>query len=307
MSYVAPKFLLLGGAGQVGYELRRALSVLGEIEVHTRYSLDVTHHKTTRKCIEESRADFVINATAWTAVDRAEAERDAAFAVNASAVENMSQACQESGAIFVHYSTDYVFDGFKTGAYTELDVPNPQSAYGQSKWAGEQAALMNPRAVIFRTSWVYGDHGANFVRTLLKLSKERESLSVVSDQFGAPTAASLIADVTAHAVAKIWRKRNSPERRPDFGLYHLTASGATTWHEFARAIVQEARLSGLQTRLDPDDIIPIPTSGYPLPAPRPANSRLDCTKLKDQFGLYLPNWRHALPTVVRTLLKEQKL
>lgn len=307
MTYLAPKFLLLGGLGQVGQELRRSLSVLGELEVHNRHTLDVTHHKTVRKIIENSRADFVINATAWTAVDRAETEREAAFAVNANAVENMTQVCKDMGAVFVHYSTDYVFDGWKTGAYTELDVPNPQSAYGQSKLAGEIAAQQHDRSIIFRTSWIYGENGANFVRTLLKLAKERDSLTVVADQFGAPTAASLIADATAHALAKIWRKRHSPERRPDFGLYHLTASGATTWHEFARAIVETARLGGLQTRLDPDEIIPIPSSEYPLPASRPANSRLDCSKLRDQFGLHLPNWRHALPSVVHALLREQKL
>lgn len=296
-----PRIVLLGAHGQVGHELQRALACVGELHSLTRAQLDICDSVALRQTLRDLAPDIVVNATAWTAVDKAESEVDAAFAVNATAPQVMAETCAVLGAVLVHYSTDYVFDGQHSTPYRESDSPAPQSVYGRSKLAGEQAILASgAKALIFRTSWVYGDFGGNFVRTILRLARERKTLSVVADQIGAPTAASLIADVTAAVLRQLWQ---CPEQAA-WGVFHLTASGAVSWHTFACEIVRLAQQQGASLALDAAAIAAIPSSEYPVPAPRPANSRLDCQRLQQHYSIYLPSWSHALPAVVHSLLRQ---
>jgi dTDP-4-dehydrorhamnose reductase len=242
----------------------------------------------------------VVNPAAYTAVDRAEAEPERALAINGRAPGVFGEEAAKIGALVIHYSTDYVFDGTRKGAYTEDDRPNPQSVYGRTKLAGEQALQESgARHLIFRTSWVFGAHGANFARTMLRLAAERDAINVVADQFGAPTSAALLADVTAQILGRYWREG---DRGFPFGLYHLVAGGETSWHEYARTVVRAANAAGQSLKLAPENILPIATSAYPLPAPRPANSRLDTSRLKTTFGLHLPDWQHGLDHVLQQIL-----
>lgn len=234
-----------------------------------------------------------MNPAAYTAVDKAESEPDIANAINAVAPGIIGEEAKKLGAFVVHYSTDYVFDGSKIGAYTEQDVTSPLSVYGASKLAGENALRASGALhLIFRTSWVYGVHGANFLKTMLRLMRGREELKIVSDQFGAPTSASLIADVTAQIINRIGI---FPEKHMEkLGLYHLAASGETSWHGYATLICGMARSLGIPLRVKPENIYPIPTSEYPVPARRPMNSRLDCRRLKSVYGLHMPRWEDGL-------------
>lgn len=272
------RILVAGRNGQVGWELERALAPLGEVVALDRAALDLARPDRILEAVREIRPDIIVNAAAYTAVDKAESEPDLAMAINGTAPGLLAEEAKRSGALLVHYSTDYVFDGTKQDAYTEEDEPNPINAYGRTKLAGERAVqAIGGRHLILRTSWVYGLRGHNFLRTMLRLSAERDALRIVADQFGAPTWSRMIAGATALALAR-------PE--PPTGLYHLAAGGRTSWHGFAQAILDA---QGWKGKVDA-----IATADYPLPAKRPANSVLDGARLADAAGLRLPEWSASL-------------
>ncbi|MFM0078446.1 dTDP-4-dehydrorhamnose reductase [Paraburkholderia sediminicola] len=296
-----PTFLVTGSNGQVGFELRRSLAPLGRVVALDRADCDLLRTSDLRRIVRAVRPDVLVNPAAYTAVDKAESDIDVAYAVNGTAVGVLAEEAKSLGCLLVHYSTDYVFDGRKESAYVESDPVNPESAYGKSKLAGEDAiAAVGGTALVIRTSWVAGAHGSNFAKTMLRLAQEREHLRVVADQFGAPTTAALIADVTAQIVARHWLFAD----RDAFasGLYHLVASGETNWHEYATAVLAYAAAKGVVLRSDPAHIEPIPASAYPLPAPRPANSRLDTSKLRETFGIHLPDWHQGVQYLVDQIL-----
>ncbi|SOZ55450.1 TDP-rhamnose synthetase, NAD(P)-binding [Cupriavidus taiwanensis] len=288
-----PTFLVTGSNGQVGFELRRSLAPLGKVVALDRSSCDLTRPDDIRRVVREFQPDVIVNPAAYTAVDKAESEPELAYAINGTAVEVMAAEAKALGSLLVHYSTDYVFDGSKAGAYVETDAVNPQSVYGKSKLAGEQAiSAAGVAHLVFRTCWVAGAHGGNFAKTMLKLGRERDSLRVIADQFGAPTTAALIADVTAQVVARHWLSGD----RTSFasGIYHLAAAGETTWHAYASEVLRYAAAKGIELKVDPARIEAIPATAYPLPAPRPANSRLDTSKLRQTFGIHLPDWQQGV-------------
>ncbi|RAS10183.1 dTDP-4-dehydrorhamnose reductase [Cupriavidus alkaliphilus] len=288
-----PTFLVTGSNGQVGFELRRSLAPLGKVVALDRSSCDLTRPDDIRRVVREFQPDVIVNPAAYTAVDKAESEPELAYAINGAAVEVLAAEAKALGSLLVHYSTDYVFDGSKADAYVETDAVNPQSVYGKSKLAGEQAiAAVGGPNLVFRTCWVAGVHGGNFAKTMLKLGRERDSLRVIADQFGAPTTAALIADVTAQVVARHWLSGD----RTSFasGIYHLAAAGETTWHAYASEVLRYAAAKGIELKVDPRRIEAIPATAYPLPAPRPANSRLDTSKLRQTFGIHLPDWQQGV-------------
>jgi len=294
------KILLLGKNGQLGHELCRRLPALGSVAALDYPEIDFERPVELAALVDREAADVVVNAAAYTAVDRAEAEPDRARLINADAVAALAAAVARRGALLVHYSTDYVFDGTKTGPYVETDTPAPLGVYGATKLAGERAAAAAGRHYVLRTSWVYGVHGANFVRTILRLAREREELRVVDDQTGAPTAAALLADVTATLIGRATRTGAAPAA----GVYHAVAGGHTTWHGFARFILERARDRGLPLRVPPEAVRAIPSSAYPTPARRPHNSRLDTGKLAATLGVTLPAWQDDAAAVVDALADE---
>jgi dTDP-4-dehydrorhamnose reductase len=272
------RILIAGKNGQIGWELQRALGALGEVTALGRAEMDLSKADAVRARIHEIKPDIIVNAAAYTAVDKAESEPDLAMAVNGVAPGVMAQEAKRLGALLVHYSTDYVFDGTKSSPYIEEDSPNPLSVYGKTKLAGEQAvAASGADYLILRTSWVYSTRGKNFVLTILRLAAERPELKVVGDQHGAPTWARDIAETTARVL-------DEPKERS--GLFHLSASGATSWFGFATEIL---RISGQTT-----PVRSIPSSEFPSPAARPANSVLDNTKFRTRFGFELPSWQSSL-------------
>jgi dTDP-4-dehydrorhamnose reductase len=287
------KILLLGRGGQVGWELQRSLSVLGDVvglgsdAAHNPNGLcgDLTDLDGLARTVEQVRPDVIVNAAAHTAVDKAESEPELARTINALAPAMLAQAATKIGAWLVHYSTDYVFDGSGTTPWKETDRTGPLSVYGQTKLEGEQAVASTPKHLILRTSWVYATRGGNFAKTMLRLAGEREALTVINDQFGAPTSAELLADVTAHALRQL---QDQPALA---GLYHCIASGETTWHGYAQFVLGQAQALGLSLKAGPAQVAPTPTSSYPTPAKRPLNSRLDTGKLQAAFGLTLPHWQ----------------
>ena len=286
--------LVTGRNGQVGWELVRALLPLGRVHACAHAELDLADAAAVRRKLDEARPDVIVNAAAYTAVDKAESEPEQANAVNAAAPALLAQEAARRGALLIHYSTDYVYDGAKAAPYVETDPTNPLGAYGRSKLAGE-AGIRAAGAdhLIFRTSWVYAARGANFLRTILRLAAEREELRIVADQIGAPTWARLIAEATAHALRQAMQERSGGTF--DSGVFHLAAAGETSWHGFASAIV--AGRSGLRVKA----VMPITTADYPLPAPRPANSRLDTGAFRARFGLVLPDWRDCLQLCLEEL------
>lgn len=283
------KILLLGANGQVGWELRRALAPLGDVVAYTRAETDLTDLDVLRETVRDVQANIIVNAAAYTAVDKAEAEPELAMRVNAEAVALLAHEAAYSDAWLVHYSTDYIFDGTKDEPYIESDGANPVSVYGKTKWKGERAVRAAAgRHLIFRTSWVYAPRGKNFPRTMLGLAQSRDELKVVDDQFGAPTSAELIADITAHALRHVQSVESAG------GTYHLTAAGETSWHAYAQHLLHMAADRGYNLKATPDRVIPIPTSDYATPAKRIANSRLATDKLRLNFGLTLPPWDAGL-------------
>jgi dTDP-4-dehydrorhamnose reductase len=297
------KILLTGKNGQVGFELQRSLAPLGEIVPVDQADCDLSNPDAIRQLVQTVKPDIIVNPAAHTAVDKAESEPALAQAINGVAPGIFGEEAAKLGALVVHYSTDYVFEGSKAGFYTEDDIPNPQSVYGKTKYAGEQAlAASGARHLTFRTSWVFGAHGANFAKTMLRLAGEREGMKVVADQFGAPTSAALLADVTAQILGRYLHSSRPASADFPYGLYHLVAGGRTNWHEYAQAVVMAAQAAGRPLKLGPDDIQAITTAEYPLPAPRPANSCLDTTRLRETFRLTLPGWRQGLQHVMTQLL-----
>ena len=287
------KIVVTGASGQVGWELVRALQVLGEVVGVDQDVCDFTQPDALKAWMLSQKPDVIINAAAYTAVDKAEQDEATATTVNGKAVQALAQAAQALGALLVHYSTDYVFDGTKAGAYLETDPPCPLNAYGRSKLAGDEAIMSSGcDYVILRTTWVYASRGANFVLTMLRLARERESLRVVFDQIGAPTWARNIADATAQIVARAQGLRQNQQFAS--GLFNLSASGETSWHGFAQAVVEMARDRGMGENFVVSGIDPIPSSAYPVPAARPKNSRLDTKKMNEHWQLSLPDWRIAL-------------
>jgi dTDP-4-dehydrorhamnose reductase len=294
------KILLTGMNGQVGFELQRTLAPLGEVVAVDVQDCNLFSPNAIRQLVAEVAPQVIVNPAAYTAVDKAEAEPALAQAVNGTAPGVFGEAAARLGALVVHYSTDYVFDGCMPGAYLETDAPNPQSVYGKTKLAGERALQASGADhLIFRTSWVFGAHGSNFAKTILRLAAERDGLKIVADQFGAPTSAALLADITARVLGRY--KREGRAEFP-FGLYHLVAGGCTTWHEYAQTVVHAALAAGKQLRLTADDVLPIATVDYPLPATRPSNSRLDTSRLRQTFGLDLPDWQSGLSHVLQQIL-----
>lgn len=293
------KILLLGKNGQIGWELQRSLAPLAELVALDRNGADglcgdLSDIEGLRQTIRSVAPDVVVNAAAYTAVDKAESAVEQAYLLNAQAVGSIAQEVKALGGWLVHYSTDYVFDGHGDTAWQELDVPHPLNVYGASKLQGEQAIQVSGcRHLIFRTSWVYGAWGANFVKTILRLAAERERLTIINDQIGAPTGADLIADVTAHAL-------RCAMARPELaGLYHLAASGQTSWHGYADMVIRHAKECGRQLLVRTVD--PISADLYPVPAQRPLNSKLNTDKLCDRFMLQMPTWQQGVKRMVREL------
>ena len=292
-----PKILVTGTDGQVGFELTRTLAPLGQIKALVRADLDLGDVDALRALLDAEQPDIIVNPAAYTAVDKAESDVSAAYAVNEHAPVVMAQWAAAHGAFMVHYSTDYVFEGSGETPYVEDDAVAPQSVYGASKEKGEQAVRAAlPAHFIFRTSWVFGAYGANFLKTMLRLMQERDTLNVVADQIGAPTSAALLADVTAHVVRETWQKRQANEW-VDYGTYHLVASGETSWHGYAQYVGQLAQAAGLPLKVAPEAIGAIPSSAYPTPATRPFNSRLNTEKIQNTFGLRLPSWQEGVRQV----------
>lgn len=298
----AVKILLFGKNGQVGWELQRALTPLGKL-----YALDYdgakdlcgnfTQLEGIAATVRQLAPDIIVNAAAHTAVDKAESEPELARTINALAPGVLAREAKAMGAWLVHYSTDYVFDGSGTQPWREDDPTGPLSVYGATKLEGEQAIrAAGCQHLIFRTSWVYSARGGNFAKTMLRLAQERDRLTVIEDQIGAPTGAELLADVTAHAI-------RMAQVRPEIsGLYHLVANGETSWYGYASFVLDFAQRAGLAFKVMPEAIEPAPTSAYPLPAQRPHNSRLDTTKLRDTFGLSLPHWQAGVARMLEEVL-----
>lgn len=301
-SLKTPRFLVTGANGQLGFELHRALAPLGEVVACGRDACDLSNPDSIRAAVRAAKPDVIFSAGAYTAVDKAESEPDLARAVNATAPGILGEEAAKLGALVIHYSTDYVFDGLKASAYGETDATNPLSVYGKTKLEGENAlAASGADHLIFRTSWVFGAHGKNFIKTILRLASNRDELRIVADQFGAPTGAALLADASTHIAARYLRdgRENFP-----FGLYHLAAGGETSWHGFAQHIVAGAAAANSPLQATPERIHPIPAAEYPTPAARPANSRLDSSKFRSAFGLHLPDWTHGVDQVLDLLLEK---
>ena len=293
--------LLFGKGGQVGWELQRSLSVLGTVTAldhdSTEHCGDFANPAGVADTVRALRPDIIVNAAAHTAVDKAESEADFARTLNATTPGVIAQEAAKLGAWLVHYSTDYVFDGSGSRPWVETDATAPLSVYGRTKLEGEQLiAQAGPRHLILRTSWVYAARGGHFAKTMLRLAQERDRLTVIDDQWGAPTGADLLADVTAHAL------RHLQQRPQDAGLYHCAAAGATNWNDYARFVIAQAQIAQSAIKIKASEIAPVPTSAFPTPAVRPHNSRLDTVKLQTTFGLKMPHWQAGVARMLAEIL-----
>ncbi len=292
------KILLLGKNGQVGWELQRSLAPLGEVLALDRNSTshcgDLSNLEGLAETVRVFRPQVVVNAAAYTAVDKAESDSSTAHLVNALAPEVLSRACAALDAMLVHYSTDYVFDGSGQTPWLETDATGPLNVYGHSKLAGEQGiAKQGAKHVIFRTSWVYGTEGGNFAKTMLRLAQERDKMAVINDQFGAPTGAALLADITAMCLQQ-------PQALS--GIYHLAAAGETTWHAYAEYVLQTAKRLKPEMAYKVKEVAAVPTSEFPTPAQRPLNSRLNCSKLQNDLQCQLPDWQKGVDSMLSKIL-----
>lgn len=290
--------LLFGKNGQVGWELQRSLAPLGRVTAvdfdSTDYCGDFSNPAGVADTVRLLKPDVIVNAAAHTAVDKAESEREFAELLNATSVAAIAKEAEALGAWLVHYSTDYVFDGSGERPWVESDETAPLNVYGETKLAGEQGAVLCARHLIFRTSWVYAARGANFAKTMLRFGKERSEMSIIDDQFGAPTGAELLADCTAHAI-------RTAQAKPEVaGLYHLIASGTTTWFDYAQLVFAKARAAGVELAVT--QVNAVPTSAFPTPAKRPHNSRLDTTKFQHVFNLRLPDWTVGVERMLTEIL-----
>ena len=292
------KILLTGSNGQVGFELNKKLSALGSVIATDREELDLLSTEAIRQFIDEVKPDIIINPAAYTAVDKAESESDLAYQINVTAPEVLAEKAAELDIPLIHFSTDYVFDGLKKEAYIETDITNPQSVYGKTKCEGEDKVRKHPKHIILRTSWVFGSHGNNFLKTILRLIADKESLNVVGDQWGSPASSSMLSDVTFKIVETIFKNKNFK----NYGTFHVTNEGETNWHSYASLIASEALKLNLKVKCVPDKIDPILTSEYPTTAKRPLNSRLNTDKLKKTFMLELPHWESEVKKVLREII-----
>lgn len=299
------RILLLGKDGQLGWQLQRSLAPHGEVIACGRVQCDLADTDRIRSVVREVRPTIIVNAAAYTAVDKAESEPELARQINAVAPGVLAEEAARLGALLLHYSTDYVFDGNKAAPYVEGDATGPLSVYGRSKLEGEQAIrAAGGKSVIFRTSWVFGARGNNFVKTILRLAREKERLCVVDDQIGSPTPAAMLATVTGIGLAML--RHGAALGEGESRLYHLAAARPVSWCEFARTIVGLAgQASGFDLRLKPDAISAISTADYPTPALRPMNSRLDCSQLEKDFGLQMPDWQPYLERMLQLLALKQ--
>jgi dTDP-4-dehydrorhamnose reductase len=293
--------LLFGKGGQVGWELQRSLAVLGNVTAldfdSQEHCGDFSNPAGLADTVRALRPDVIVNAAAHTAVDKAESEPELARTLNATAPGVLAEEAARLGAWLVHYSTDYVFDGSGSRPWVETDTPAPLSVYGRTKWEGEQRIQQSgAQHLILRTSWVYAARGGNFAKTMLRLAQERERLTVIDDQWGAPTGADLLADVTAHAI------RQLQARPQDAGLYHLVAGGETNWHSYAKYVLAQAQQAQPAIQLKASEVAPVPTSAFPTPAMRPYNSRLNTQKLQATFGLTLPHWQQGVARMLQEVL-----
>lgn len=294
------KILLLGKNGQVGYELARSLAPVAEVVSLGREDANFMDEGGLVDLVKDHNPHIVVNAVAYTAVDKAETDEATAYQVNATAVKALAEEAAGSKRLFVHYSTDYVYDGLKDTPYLESDACGALGVYGKSKVAGEEAIVAaGGLHLIFRTSWVYGSHGHNFAKTILRLARDREQLRVVGDQFGAPTNASLIADVTSLILHQY--ALNPDAINGKTGVYHLVGGGKTSWHGFATTLVEEATKVGIALKCESSAITSIASHEYPLPAPRPMNSCLNTQKIYTLFGIKIPDWTYYIPRFVRDL------
>lgn len=298
------KILLLGKNGQLGWELQRSLSVLGPLTALGSSDVDPSGNfldvPALRATVSTLRPDIIVNAAAYTAVDQAETDASNARIVNTEAVAALAAEAKAINARLIHFSTDYVFDGSGNVAWSESDAPNPLNVYGLTKWHGEQAVQSSGcRHWIFRTSWVYGSRGKNFARTILKAAADKKQLRVINDQFGAPTGADLLADCTLAALA-----RGNDAAIPD-GVFHLAASGETTWFDYASFVIRNARERGIPLAVE--ETVPVPSAEYLTPARRPLNSRLDTAKFSSAFNLHLPHWQAGVGRMLQEILPSQTL
>ena len=292
------KILLLGKNGQVGWELQRSLASLGEVLALDRNSSthcgDLANLEGLAETVRVFRPQVVVNAAAYTAVDKAESDQTTAHLINALAPEVLSRACAAIDALLVHYSTDYVFDGGGQTPWAETDTTGPVNVYGRSKLAGEQGiAKQGARHIVFRTSWVYGTEGGNFAKTMLRLAQEREKMAVINDQYGAPTGAALLADITALSLQ---------QTQALSGIYHLAAAGETTWHAYAQYVLQTAKQFKPDIDYKVKEVAAVPTSEFPTPAQRPLNSRLNCSKLQQALQCQLPDWQKGVDSMLSKIL-----
>jgi dTDP-4-dehydrorhamnose reductase len=295
------KILLTGKTGQLGFELQHSLKALGDVVAVGSVDCDFTDLESLRRLVQKIRPDIIVNPAAYTAVDKAENDSHRAELINSHAPQVIGEEAFRLGAQVIHYSTDYVFDGEQSTPYVEVDLPNPQSVYGKTKLQGELAlAASGARHMIWRTSWVVGAHGNNFAKTMLRLSGERESINVVSDQFGAPTSAALLAELTAKVILQC--RSTKPSEIPN-GIYHVSASGSTNWCDYAKFVVQHAVQSGYRFKTGPATIHPITSINYPTPAKRPANSRLNTQKFCDTFALNIPEWQVGVRSTLDEILR----
>ncbi len=297
--------LLLGKDGQLGWQLQRSLAPHGQVVACGRAECDLADLDQIRSVVREIKPSLIVNASAYTAVDKAESEPELARRINAEAPGVLAEEAAKLGALLVHYSTDYVYDGKKTGSYVETDTTSPQSVYGRTKLAGEEAIRsVGGQSLIFRTSWVFGARGGNFVKTILRLAREKDALSVVDDQIGSPTPAAMIATVSGVVLAML--RRGQLLKKGENRLYHLAAARPVSWCEFARTIVDLAgQMPGFDLALKPAAIRAISTAEYPTPACRPANSRLDCRRLEADFNLQMPDWQPYLARMLQLLALKQ--
>jgi len=292
------KIILTGKNGQVGFELNKKLSLIGEVIATDREELDLVNPDAIRQFIDQTKPDIIINSAAYTAVDKAESEPDLAYQINVTAPKVLAEKAAALNIPLVHFSTDYVFDGLKKDAYIETDSTNPKSVYGKTKCEGEEKVRTHAKHIILRTSWVFGSHGNNFLKTMLSLIQEKEMLNIVSDQTGSPASASMLADVTFGIVDAIFKNKNFY----DYGTYHVTNEGITNWYEYATFIANEAIKLDLKVRCDSNHIHPIPASQFPTVVMRPLNSKLNTDKLKKTFMLELPHWESEVKKVLREVI-----
>lgn len=296
------RILLLGANGQLGRELGYTLPASGEVKACKRADVDLTDHLSMTAAIEAFQPDVIVNAAAYTAVDKAESEREMALQINTKAVDVLANEAAKRNIWLIHYSTDYVFDGSKKEPYRETDTPNPINVYGESKLAGEEAIIASGcKYLIFRTAWVIGQHGHNFARTILRLARERDALSVINDQRGVPTVPALIAAVTVSAINAIPASTPWPS-----GHYHLTPHGQTTWFDIAQTLLQLAREQRLSLTVDESSLCPVKTTDYPARAARPMNSLLNTRKIEQQLSFKLPHWKVGFLNVANELVREFK-